>query len=68
MLIFMLIFAALLVLCPLALSRRLLVRRYMLPCQKCSTPARFAVIADLHSSLYGAVSYTHLTLPTIRLV
>lgn len=53
MLIFMLIFAALLVLCPLALSRRLLVRRYMLPCQKCSMPARFAVIADLHSSLYG---------------
>ena len=46
------------------LDARLLVRAYTVESGRLTGPVRLAVLTDLHACAYGAVSYTHLTLPT----
>lgn len=47
------VLAAVLVFSAFALSQKLSVQRYVLSTEKLGGPVRLAVVADLHSTLYG---------------
>ena len=47
------VLAAVLVFSAFALSQKLSVQRYVLSTEKLGSPVRLAIVADLHSTLYG---------------